>query len=110
MHGMPRPAGDRYPLFGTSSVHKEIVLGLTPIMMAQSYPASGTLHDDLWIKKVPSKYTPDQVARYLLAIGYNTHFDAAAISSGAFPINLENLERLMLLHLLTFPFENTPMH
>ncbi|KAF9448085.1 cysteine proteinase [Macrolepiota fuliginosa MF-IS2] len=74
------------------------------------YPASGTLRDGQWIKRVPSKYTPAQVAQYLSAIGYDPLYDEEAISSGRFPTNLDSLGRIMRLHVLTFPFENTSMH
>lgn len=78
--------------------------------MTLAYPASGTLRDGLWIKKVPSKYTPEQVAKYLSVVGYEPSYDAEAISSGKFPTNLETLARVTRLHMLTFPFENTAMH
>lgn len=78
--------------------------------MAPDYPMSGTLRDGEWIKNVPSTYTPSQVCQYLSYIGYEPHFAEEAITSGAFPTNLENLERIMRLHLLTIPFENTAMH
>ncbi len=78
--------------------------------MARSYPASGTLRSGEWIKKIPSRYTPSQVAQYLSAIGYEPSYTEEAISSGVFPANLETLERLMRLHLLTIPLENTEMH
>ncbi|KXN92043.1 Arylamine N-acetyltransferase 2 [Leucoagaricus sp. SymC.cos] len=78
--------------------------------MPSSYPASGTLHDGLFIKSVPSIFSPGQVSQYLTAIGYEPSYDEQAIASGAFPVNPETLERLMRLHLLSFPFENTQMH
>jgi len=74
------------------------------------YPASGTLRDGQWIKRVPSRYTPAQVVQYLSTIGYDPVYDEEAISSGGFPINPESLGRIMRLHVLTFPFENTSMH
>ncbi|KAF5354216.1 hypothetical protein D9756_006927 [Leucocoprinus leucothites] len=79
-------------------------------MISQPYPANGTLRDGVWIKRVPSRFTPNQLADYLSAIGYDPLYDTESISSGAFPINPETLERLVRLHLLTFPFENTSMH
>lgn len=78
--------------------------------MIQHYPASGTLRDDQWIKPVPSRYTSAQVAQYLSAVGYDPLYDKEAISSGGFPVTPDSLERLMRLHLITFPFENTSMH
>ncbi|KXN92041.1 Arylamine N-acetyltransferase [Leucoagaricus sp. SymC.cos] len=78
--------------------------------MPPSYPTSGTLGDGLFIKSVPSRYTSDQVAQYLTAIGYEPSYDAEAIAAGAFSVNSETLERLMRLHLMTFPFEDTQMH
>jgi hypothetical protein len=71
---------------------------------------SGTLQEGLWIKKVPSRCTADQVAEYLSAIEYEPVYDAKAIASGQFPTSLESLTQVMRLHLLTFPFENTAMH
>jgi hypothetical protein len=79
-------------------------------VMSQPYPASGTLHSGLWIKKVPSVYTPGQVSQYLSAVRYDPVYNAEAIGSAAFPLNRDSLERLMRHHLLTFPFENTGMH
>ncbi len=78
--------------------------------MVLSYPTSGTLRDGEWIKKVPSAYTPTQVCQYLSLLGYEPHYAEEAISSDAFPVDLENLARIMRLHLLTIPFENTAMH
>jgi hypothetical protein len=77
--------------------------------MAPPY-TSGTLQDGLWIKKVPSRCTPNQIAEYLSAIEYEPVCDAEAIASGHFPVNLDSLTQVMRLHLLTFPFENTAMH
>lgn len=73
--------------------------------------ASGTLRDGLHIKTVPSCYSPAQVAQYLARIGYTpTEHTDRLIANGGFPTTLENIERLIRLHLLTFPFENTAMH
>ena len=75
-----------------------------------SYPASGTLRDGLWIRNVPSRFTCEQVADYLSTIEYTPTYDPKRIESGHFPTNPDALERLVRLHLLTFPFENTSMH
>ncbi|KIL63913.1 hypothetical protein M378DRAFT_163863 [Amanita muscaria Koide BX008] len=65
----------------------------------------GTLRDGLYIKSKPSPYSPQQLARYITRIGYTP-----IIANGLFAANLDNLERLIRLHLLAFPFENTAMH
>lgn len=78
--------------------------------MSLPYPSSGTLENGLWIKYVPSEYSSDQIARYLSAIDYEPPYNAEAISSGQFPINIYSLSRLVRLHMLAFPFENTSMH
>ncbi|EKM81236.1 hypothetical protein AGABI1DRAFT_56672 [Agaricus bisporus var. burnettii JB137-S8] len=78
--------------------------------MGLSYPSCGTLDGGLWIKNVPSKYSADQVAQYLSTIDYEPHYNAEAISSGQFPINIYSLSRVMRLHMLAFPFENISMH
>jgi hypothetical protein len=78
--------------------------------MGLPYPSSGTLDNGLWIKHVPSEYSPDQIAQYLSAIDYEPLYNAGAILSGHFPTNVNSLTRLMRLHMLAFPFENTSMH
>ncbi|KAM6500018.1 hypothetical protein JOM56_005526 [Amanita muscaria] len=67
--------------------------------------AEGILRDGLYIKSKPSPYSPPQLARYITRIGYTP-----IIANGLFAANLDNLERLIRLHLLAFPFENTAMH
>jgi hypothetical protein len=71
---------------------------------------SGTLQDGLRIKKVASRFTPKQVAEYLSAIEYEPVYDAEAIASGSFPVNLDSLTRVTRLHMLSFPFDNSAMH
>ncbi|KXN92040.1 Arylamine N-acetyltransferase 2 [Leucoagaricus sp. SymC.cos] len=78
--------------------------------MSRPYPLNGTLRDGLWIKPVQSKYTSEQVAKWLSIIDQDKFYDIGSVSSETFPVDLENLERLSLLHLLAFPFENTTMH
>ncbi|KAF8623248.1 hypothetical protein AX17_007494 [Amanita inopinata Kibby_2008] len=72
----------------------------------------GTLRDGLYIKKVPSPYSPSQLTQYLIRIGFTPeeHVNEQLIRDGKFPATLENLERIIRLHLLAFPFENTAMH
>ncbi|KDQ51844.1 hypothetical protein JAAARDRAFT_198720 [Jaapia argillacea MUCL 33604] len=72
----------------------------------------GTLHDNSYIKQVPSCYTPLQVAQWLNRISYpsETTVTETEISSGTFPINFETLTILVRLHLVAFPYENTAMH
>lgn len=53
------------------------------------------------IRSVPSYYTPEQLAAYLVALGLPT---AEAQPS------LEHLTNLVRRHIQTFPFENTQMH
>ncbi|KAJ3558181.1 hypothetical protein NP233_g11555 [Leucocoprinus birnbaumii] len=76
----------------------------------QLYPNNGTLRNGTWIRKLPSKFTSGQVSQYLSVIEYNPIYSAEDIAASAFPVNLETLERIMLLHHLTFPFENIQMH
>ncbi|PFH49728.1 hypothetical protein AMATHDRAFT_4662 [Amanita thiersii Skay4041] len=73
---------------------------------------NGTLQGGLFIKHMPSYYSTSQVARYLYRIGFFPAEDAteAAIAAGKFPITVENIERIVRLHMCTFPFENIPMH
>ncbi|KAK7692954.1 hypothetical protein QCA50_004595 [Cerrena zonata] len=76
-------------------------------MTIEDHPAA-KLRGCLWIKKVSSVYSAGQVSNWLKRIGFPgaisddmvTHFDAS----------LENLSILHRLHLVTFAFENTPMH
>ena len=70
----------------------------------------GTLRDGLYIKSMPSPYTPYQISQWLCCIGFPTKCTEADISSSKFAATLDNLEVLMRLHLLAFPFENTSMH
>ncbi|KAF8630321.1 hypothetical protein AX15_002994 [Amanita polypyramis BW_CC] len=74
--------------------------------------SEGTLRDGLYIKAVPSYYSPEQVAQYLTRVGYTPveHTDEQLLANNNFPTTLENIERLIRLHVLTFPFENTAMH
>ncbi|KAF8879269.1 hypothetical protein BD779DRAFT_1789009 [Infundibulicybe gibba] len=75
-------------------------------MMAQS---QATLCDGYWIKRVPSVYTPAQVAEYLRCVGL-TQYTEADIVRGGFPTSFDNLGLLVRHHLLAFPFEHTGMH
>ncbi|KAF8878520.1 hypothetical protein BD779DRAFT_1447625 [Infundibulicybe gibba] len=70
---------------------------------------TGTLRDGYWIKRVPSAYTPAQVAEYLQCVGL-TQYTESNIASGGFPPSFDNLGVLIRFHLLTFPFEHTAMH
>jgi len=70
----------------------------------------GTLHDDLWIKPIASYYSPSQIVQWLSRINHETAFTEQEVSSRLFPADLSNLNTLMRLHLLAFPFENTSMH
>jgi len=70
----------------------------------------GQLRDSLWIDNVASYYTPQQVSQYLISVGFENAPSTDVIAAGDFPASLENLRRLVRLHLLTFPFENTAMH
>jgi len=64
----------------------------------------GTLRDCVLIRTIPSLYTLSQISQYLATIGIQ-HYDAKT-----FLPTLENLKHLVRLHILAFPFENTPMH
>ncbi|KIY45687.1 cysteine proteinase [Fistulina hepatica ATCC 64428] len=66
---------------------------------------SGRLCGNRLIRKVPSQYSEEQVAKWLDHIGY-----PRTLLSSRFEANLENLQLLMRLQLLSFPFENTPLH
>ncbi|KAM6500005.1 hypothetical protein JOM56_005513 [Amanita muscaria] len=72
----------------------------------------GTLRNGLDVKSKTSHYSARQLSLYLDRIGYTPkeHSDENLIADGLFPANLENLGRLIPLHLLAFPFENTAMH
>ncbi|KAF8623251.1 hypothetical protein AX17_007497 [Amanita inopinata Kibby_2008] len=74
--------------------------------------ADGTLRDGLYIKKVPSPYSPSQLTHYLNRIGFTPeeHVNEQLIRDGKFPATLDSLERIIRLHLLVFAFENTAMH
>ncbi|KAJ7078294.1 arylamine N-acetyltransferase 1 [Mycena belliarum] len=63
----------------------------------------GLLRGGLWIKRASSVYSTDQVAQWLARIKY-----PGDISS--FVPSLDSLCLLARLSLVTFPFENTPMH
>ncbi|THU81411.1 cysteine proteinase [Dendrothele bispora CBS 962.96] len=68
----------------------------------------GRLRDGLWIKQLPSGYTPTQIVRWLSKIAFPKPISEEDIPT--FETNLENLCILMRLQMVTFPFENTPMH
>ncbi|KAF8879268.1 hypothetical protein BD779DRAFT_1447074 [Infundibulicybe gibba] len=70
---------------------------------------TGTLRDGCWIKRVPSAYTPAQIAEYLQYVGL-TQYTESNIASGGFSPSFDNLGLLVRLHLLTFLFEHTAMH
>lgn len=64
----------------------------------------GTLRDSAIITPLPSLYTASQITQYLARIGLPQY------NATTFPPSFENLERLVPLHLLAFPMENTEMH
>ncbi|PFH49730.1 hypothetical protein AMATHDRAFT_194465 [Amanita thiersii Skay4041] len=72
----------------------------------------GTLQGGLYIKKVPSSYSPAQITQYLSRIGFSPteYVQESLIANNMFPSTLENLERIVRLHLCSFAFENTAMH
>ncbi|KAF6742559.1 arylamine N-acetyltransferase 1 [Ephemerocybe angulata] len=73
----------------------------------------GYLQDQLWIRTIPSQYTPKQVSQYIATIGVlpESHFTTEVnIADGKFPRGLETLSAIVKQHLITFPFENTAMH
>ncbi|KAI3607002.1 arylamine n-acetyltransferase 1 [Moniliophthora roreri] len=66
----------------------------------------GKLPSGVYIKHVPSVYSPEQVSRYLARISYpNPPSDPKE-----FHPTLENLEVLMQCHITTFAFENSVQH
>jgi hypothetical protein len=70
----------------------------------------GTLQGGVFIKKVASPYTDAQIAQYLKAVGYLGTNEIADDVVKNHQTSLENLTRLMRQHLVSFPFENSPMH
>ena len=82
------------------------VLTFSPIA---NMPA-GYLQNNLWIKDVPSAYTPSQIIQYLSATGYSSIPTEDDINSKRFPRSLETLEAVMLTMALGVPFENTAIH
>ncbi|EJD07356.1 cysteine proteinase [Fomitiporia mediterranea MF3/22] len=64
------------------------------------------------VKPVKSVYTSTQIAQYLTHIRFPGFLpnSSGEFVQGAVPCTLENLELLVQHHLVTFPFENTPMH
>lgn len=60
------------------------------------------LHDEAYIRSVPSPYTPSQVNEYLEHIAWSR----PTTSDSAF----DALSDLMLMHGTTFPSENTDLH
>lgn len=70
----------------------------------------GYLQDHLWIRPIPSRYTPEQVALYLTTVGWKNLPSEDELSAGRLERSVETLEQIMLRHLLTFPWENTGMH
>lgn len=81
-----------------------------PSSVGETSKRNGTLQGALLIKNRPSYYTSSQISQWLSCIRFPTSYNDAEISSGAFPPTLQNLEDLMRLHLIAFPFENTEMH
>ncbi|KAK0458045.1 uncharacterized protein EV420DRAFT_1643389 [Desarmillaria tabescens] len=78
--------------------------------MSPSWPYSGKLRNDSKIKKVPSRYSPTQVLQWLDCLGFPGTYSEVDISSGAFPVTLENLHILTRLSTVAFPIENTTLH
>ena len=72
----------------------------------------GCLRDNLWIRSVPSEYSPVQIAAYLTRIGWGTQaaLSEQDIQAGRFPRSVETLGRVVLGHLKVFPWDNTGMH
>ncbi|KAL0961268.1 hypothetical protein HGRIS_006231 [Hohenbuehelia grisea] len=73
-------------------------------------PHKGILRSGALIKKRPSCYSTSQVRRWLQAIGFPGNWTEDDIDNGRFPTTLENLERILLHQLVTFAYENIPMH
>ena len=72
----------------------------------------GYLRDNLWIRSVPSDYSPAQIAAYLERIGWDTQATPSEqdLQAGRFPRSVETLGQVVLGHLLAFPWDNTGMH
>ncbi|TFK23882.1 arylamine N-acetyltransferase 1 [Coprinopsis marcescibilis] len=70
----------------------------------------GYLQNQARITQIKSVYTPNQVANYLSAIKFEPTTSEDDIVNARFTTSVENLERIMRNHLLTFPWENTMMH
>jgi hypothetical protein len=70
----------------------------------------GYLQDKLWIKQVPSFYTPAQIREYLSVIAFDPLPGENEIEKKEFKRSVESLERIVRGHLTTFPWENTGMH
>ncbi|KAJ7595183.1 hypothetical protein C8J56DRAFT_1022003 [Mycena floridula] len=62
----------------------------------------------LRIKKTASPYSPAQIIQWLKVIGYPNISQLTSLDN--FPVNIDTLTTLTLLHTVTFPFENTQMH
>ncbi|KAK7455246.1 hypothetical protein VKT23_011118 [Stygiomarasmius scandens] len=69
----------------------------------------GRLRDGLWIKRIPSVYSPTQIVQWLSKIDYPKK-DLSEDDVSTFETSLENLCLLIRLQVVRFPFENTPMH
>lgn len=78
--------------------------------MSPSWPYNGKLHNDSKIKKISSRYSPTQVLQWLTCVGFPGTYSEIDISSGGFPITLENLHILTRLSTIAFPIENTVLH
>lgn len=76
-------------------------------MICEDHPGA-KLRGDLWIKRVPSVYTPDQISNWLKRIGFPGAASDDTVTN--FEASLDNLSILLRLHLIAFAFENTPMH
>jgi hypothetical protein len=63
------------------------------------------------IKYLPSPFSPTQVVEYLQAIKFQPlPFWRAESVWDNFEPDLETLEKLMRLHIIAFPYENTEDH
>ncbi|KAJ2916643.1 hypothetical protein MD484_g3770, partial [Candolleomyces efflorescens] len=70
----------------------------------------GHLENRLWIRQVPSFYSPAQVREYLSVVRFDPLPEESEIQEKKFERSVESLERLMRAHLTTFPWENTALH
>ncbi|TEB30744.1 cysteine proteinase [Coprinellus micaceus] len=72
----------------------------------------GYLRDNLWIRSMPSDYSPAQITAYLERIGWDTQATPSeqGIQTARFPRSVETLGRVVLGHLKAFPWDNTGMH